>query len=103
MKRITLTDKPLTLSWPKWVGVALTIISLTVACVLWASSEHSDIKEFTTNQDYVNTKDIKEYVNERYVPKESFSRIEENLKGQKEDIGEIKDKLDQIFEAVHSK
>jgi len=97
-----MANKNLTLSWPKWVGVILTIVSLTVACVLWASTEHSTIKTFTTNQDYVNTKDIKEYVNERYVPKESFSRVEESLKGQKEDINEIKNKLDKILDSVHS-
>ena len=90
------------ISLSKWIGIVVTVITLTIACVLWASTEHSDIKSFTSQQDYVITKDLKEYSQERYVPKESFSRVEENLKGQKEDINEIKNKLDKIFDAIHS-
>ena len=95
--------KPSVLSWSKIIGSIVTIIGLTVTCVLWASTEHSDIKSLTQQQDYVMTKDIKEHVKDRYVPKESFTRMEQSLEDQKEDIKEIKDKIDKIFEAVHNK
>jgi septal ring factor EnvC (AmiA/AmiB activator) len=88
-------------SWSKVVGLIITVIGLTITCVLWAATEHSDIKTFTEQQNYVIQKDIKEHVEDRYVPKESFSRVEQSLQDQKEDIKEIKKKIDKIFDAVH--
>lgn len=99
----TTSPKPLWPSWSKIVGVIVTIVSLTTACVLWAATEHSDIKTWTETQNYVIEKDVKEHVKDRYVPKESFSRIEQSLKDQKEDIKDIKDTINKIFEAVHEK
>jgi septal ring factor EnvC (AmiA/AmiB activator) len=90
-------------SWSKIVGLIVTIVGLTVTCVLWAATEHSDIKTFTQQQNYVMSKDINEHVKDRFVPKESFSRMEQSLQDQKEDIKEIKDKIDKIFEAVHNR
>jgi len=89
--------------WPKWIGLILTILSLTVAAVVWASSEHSDIRAWTADQDYVTKQELQKSFEKQYVPKEDFSRLDQSLCDQKEDIKEIKDKVDKIFEIIHTR
>jgi len=87
--------------WPKWITIILTVLSFTVAAVVWASSEHSNIKDWTTQQDYVTNQVLSDSFEKHFVPKADFSRIEQNMIDQKEDIGEIKTKVDKIFEIIH--
>lgn len=89
--------------WAKWVGILLTVLSLTVAAVVWASSEHSTIKTWTAEQDYVTKQELSQSFEKQYVPKEDFSRVEQSLSDQKEDIKEIKLKVDKIFELIHTR
>ena len=88
--------------WTKWIGILLTALSLTVAAVVWASSEHSTIKTWTAEQDYVTKQEVTNSTEKLYVQKSDFSRVEQSLSDQKEDIKEIKDKVDKIFELIHT-
>jgi len=89
--------------WAKWIGILITILSLTVAAVVWASTEHSDIRSWTADQDYVTKQELEKTFEKQYVPKEDFSRVEQSVIDQKEDIKEIKDKVEKIFEVIHKR
>ena len=89
--------------WPKWLGVIFTVISLTIAAVVWASTEHDDLKTWTSEQQHVIKQELKQDSKDMFVPKEDFSRVEQCLEDQKEDIRDIKNKVDKIFDAIHSR
>lgn len=98
--KINLSVKRNIMDWLKFIPIILTIITITVGAAIWASTEHSDIKAWTLDQDNATKSEIKESSEKRFVPKEDFSRIDENMKRQKEDIKEIKDKLDKLLEML---
>lgn len=87
--------------WPKWAGILLTALSLLVAAAVWASSEHMTIREWTADQDYVTKQELSHSFEKQYVPKADFSRVDQSLCDQKEDIRDIKIKVDKIFEIIH--
>ena len=89
--------------WLKWIPIIIAVVSLVTGAVVWANSEHTDIKAWTTQKNYVTTKDLEKSFEKQYVPKEDFSRIEQSIKDQKDDIKEIKEKLDKILDMVHKK
>jgi septal ring factor EnvC (AmiA/AmiB activator) len=89
--------------WLKWIPIVLTVFSLAIGAVVWANSEHTDIKSWTSDQDYVTKRELEESIEKHYVTKEDFSRIEESLNNQKEDIKEIKSKLDKVIDMIHER
>ena len=101
MEQFTTCLKKVQPDWSKWIVIVLTILSLSVAAAVWASSEHGSIKSWTAEQDYVTKQEVVQSVEKRYVPKENFSRVEQSISDQKEDIKEIKDKVDKIFEMLY--
>lgn len=99
--KIAVAIKESQADWPKWIAIILTVLSLTIAAVVWASTEHADIKTWTAEQDYVTKQELSKSFEKQYVPKEDFSRVEQSISDQKEDIKEIKNKVDKIFEMIH--
>ena len=89
-------------AYTSWMTVVLTIIGLTVAAAVWASNQHADIRTWTADQDYVTKQELERTIEKRYVPKEDFAKVQQCMEGQKEDITDIKNKVDKIFELVHS-
>ena len=87
--------------WTRWIGTFLTVLTLSITAVVWASSEHSSIKSWMLDQSNTIKKELQNDSEKNYVPKEDFSRIDQSIRDQKEDIKEIKDKLDKIFDLIH--
>jgi septal ring factor EnvC (AmiA/AmiB activator) len=101
--RMAIAIKGQPTNWAKWIVIVLTSMSLVVAAVVWAGTEHSDIKTWTAEQDYATKQDLEETVEKRYVPKEDFARVEQSLSDQKEDIEEVKEKLDKIYDLLYAR
>lgn len=80
-------EMPVDLS--RWVGLLVTIIVLFVGAALWASNEHSNLRK-----DFLH----KETISDTYTKKEDFARMEQDLKNAREDLREIKEKLDKLLE-----
>jgi len=66
-------------------------------------TEHSDLKDFTMQQDNVMKKEVLEQASDKFVPKEDFSRLEERIKSQRESLERIEKKIDKTYDIIHQK
>jgi hypothetical protein len=81
-----------------WIGIVITLISITVGSVVWAYNQTSDLKTWTADQDSVIKKEVTETIEKHYVSKSDFVRVEQKLNDQKETMQEIKEKIDRLIE-----
>ena len=86
----------------KYIGIFLTVITMAIGAVVWASSEHSALKDWTTNTVADTKSEVREEIKEHYVQKQETSRIEQQLKDQKDDIKEIKSMLSKVLDKLHN-
>jgi len=89
-----------TLSIPSWSAVItllLTVLAMTIGTVVWATSSHAEIKDWTSNQDFVT----KSVVKEQYVPRYEFAKVEQSLKDHKIAHDKIESQLDKVLEKLH--
>lgn len=88
-----------TRDWPTLIGLGITILSLTVGGVVWAFSIKDNIEVWTLDQD----NDIKQDIDDQYVKKDDFARIEQKLENQKENMEKMDKKIDQILDKLLKK
>lgn len=86
--------------WIKVLAVLLTIIGMVVTITVWANNSHAEIKSWTSEQDYVTKTELKDTMKEQYVPLHEFTKVQQSLKDQKEDLQKIEKKLDQVLEKL---
>ena len=84
----------------KFVLNILTIIALAVSAVIWATREHSGLREWTAEQDFVTKEELKEVIKEQYVSNTDFVQLRTQSEGTREDIKKIIKELDKIQEKL---
>jgi septal ring factor EnvC (AmiA/AmiB activator) len=85
--------------WSKWIPIFITILTLTVGTVAWAVNSSADAKYAIEQARSVKT-ELEVRMEKIYVQKSEFSRVEQSLKDQKEDMTEVKSKLDRLLEVM---
>jgi len=85
-------------NWPAWIGISLTAISMLVASIVFAFNSQSDLKEWTYTKTSDAKMDIISNVSENYVKKSEFAKLEQSMVDQREDMKELKVKIDRLIE-----
>lgn len=85
----------------KWIALLLTFIGMLVAMVVWATNEHSEIREWTVERDYENKTELREVTKESYVPLHEFTKLKQKLEDQSKKIDEMSLKLDKMLDEMH--
>lgn len=65
--------------WKQTIAMVLTVIAMAVGASLWASNAHADIKDWTSEQDFVTKKELVDIIKEQYVKKEQFAIVRQKL------------------------
>jgi len=65
--------------WPKYITLFLTVLTLAVGMAIWATNAHSEIKDWTAEQDFVTKQELKEIMKEQYVPVREFVKVQTSL------------------------
>ena len=86
--------------WKQTIAMLLTVVAMAVGAALWASNAHADIKEWTTEQDFVTQKELKEIIKEQYVKKEDFVIVKEKLENNEKQHVELQKTLDKLSEKL---
>lgn len=81
------------------IASILAIITLTISVVLWATSAHADIKDWTAGQDYVTREELKDTIKEQYVPRVEFVIVKSKL----DNLTEKHDTLISTIEKMNTK
>ena len=84
----------------KWVTIGLTIIGLGISAVVWASSEHDDLKDNYRQEVKESEKDMKQTMKEQYVPLHEFTKIEQKIDNQTQQIDDNANKIEKIDENI---
>lgn len=85
----------------KWIGLLLTFIGMCTGMAVWASNEHSSLKEWTIDQNYETRTEIKEIIKESYVPLHEFTRLKQKLEDQSKKMDDMSSKLDKVLDEMH--
>lgn len=90
-----------------WITIGLSIVLALVAAVVWASDAHSDIEDEAQQGDVAVETELKSYVKEDFIKKEEYNKDVTELKTEqksiKEDVGEIKKKVDDIHKYIQKR
>lgn len=100
MNAATTSNKKPSFDWAKWISIFITIVTLTVGTVAWAVNSTAEAKTYAAEQAKATKIELETRMEKMYVQKSEFSRVEESLRGQKEDMQEVKAKLDRLLEAM---
>ena len=64
----------------KYLSLIFTVLGLIVGMVVWASTEHADIKDWTLDKDHDTKIELRADIKEKYVPKHEFIEVKIILK-----------------------
>ena len=87
----------------KWVATLLTIIGFAIAAVLWATNAHSELKEWTAEQDFVTKQELKEVMEDRYVPLSEYVELRTRLENLCENSAKIDERLERIEAKINKR
>jgi septal ring factor EnvC (AmiA/AmiB activator) len=80
----------------KWVKIGLIVIGLGVSAVVWASSEHSNLKDDARKETRESKKELKQTIKEQYAPLHEFTKIQQQITNQTKQIDRNANKIDNI-------
>lgn len=80
----------------KLVPIFLTIITILIGSSIWATSQHSEIKEWAVDQDYVTKVELKERMDENYPKKEDFATMCQKIENLNEKLEMMMKQIDKI-------
>jgi Tfp pilus assembly protein PilO len=86
--------------WLKYIPIFITIISLSVGAAVWASSAHDSIKSWTLDENSAIKTELKATMQEQYVPLHEFTRVQQCLEDQQNNLEKIENKLDKILDKL---
>lgn len=87
----------------KWLVMILTIVAFAVGAVLWATNSHSELREWTAEQDFVTKTELKEMMKDQYVPFYIYIETITKLKNKCESSDKIELRLNRIEKKLESK
>ena len=82
--------------WKQVVAIIVMVCGVISAVILWATNSHAEIKDWTSEQDFVTKKELREAFKESYVPKHEFATVKEKLDNQAKNQQRLMDQLDKI-------
>jgi len=82
--------------WPKYIALFLTVLSMAVCMVVWATAAHGEIKDWTAEQQYVTKQELKEVMKERYAPLTEVIKIQTCLEGHMDQHIQLKEAIDRL-------
>ena len=65
--------------WKQVLAIIISVCGIVSGVILWATSSHAAIKDWTTGQDFVTKEELKEVMKEQYVPKHEFATVKQKL------------------------
>jgi len=68
----------------------IVILSAVAGTILWAVNSHSEIRDWTAEQDYITKTECKEIIKDGYVRKEDFATVRQQIKTLEEELKYIK-------------
>ncbi len=74
----------------KWLTFVILAIGTIITIVLWAVTQHSDLREWVADADHSIKIESQEYVKDRCVSKEAFSALKAKLEANKEEINRLR-------------
>jgi uncharacterized membrane protein YgaE (UPF0421/DUF939 family) len=80
----------------KLASLALTFMGLLVGGVVWATTCHADIKDWTAEQDFVTKTELQDVMKEQYVKREDFAIVKQKLENLNENHQRLMKLLDKI-------
>ena len=83
----------------KYLSLLLTVIGLIVGMVVWASTEHATIKDWTLDKDHDTRIELRADIKDKYVPKHEFIEVKTILKEHQE----MHKKLDDLLYRIEKK
>lgn len=86
--------------WKQTVAMILTIVAMSVGAALWASNAHANLKDWTSEQDFVTQRELKEIIREQYVPRYEFVVVKEKLDNTEEKLDTLQKTLDKLSEKM---
>lgn len=84
----------------KFLTFVITLIGLIVGTALWATNSHAEIKSWTAEQDYVTKQELNTKMKEQYVPLHEFTKVQQSLEDQCDNLDKIEKKLDKVLEKL---
>jgi len=63
----------------KFIATLIAIIAFFVGAAVWATQEHSTIKDWASNRDEFHQGQIKETIEDQYVPLSRFVKLEAQI------------------------
>ena len=78
----------------RYLATLLGIIGIVVAATVWATTEHSNIKDWTAEQDFVTKTQVTDIMKEQYVPLKEYMVVKTKLDNLCEVTKRIEMKLD---------
>ena len=88
------------MDWSKWISIIITILVLSVGTVVWATTQHDELKEITDNKVRTVKEEIDKTNQRQYVPRAEFTPVLQSLKHQKEIQQEIKTDIKEILKRM---
>ena len=89
--------------WPKYVTLALAVLTLVVGAAIWATSAHAAIRDWTAEQDFVTKEELRNVMKEQYVPLHEFTKVQQSLDNQTKNLEKLDIKLDKVLDQLHYK
>jgi maltose-binding protein MalE len=86
----------------QFVVILLTIVAFAIGAFSWAVNSHSDIKEWTSEQDFVTKKELKETIKEQYVPVREFMEVKAKIDETSRENKEVMKSLEEIKHELRS-
>ena len=74
----------------------IVILSAVAGTILWAVNSHSEIRDWTAEQDYITKKECKEMIKDGFVRKEDFATVKQQIKTMEEELKYIKRRMHNI-------
>ena len=87
------------------LAMFFTVITMVAGIVLWATSSHAQIKDWTSEQDFVTNSQLQEVIKEQYVRQKDFVVLKEkleNLNDKHTDLINTLEKMDAKLDRLES-
>lgn len=94
-------EKPPSQDVAKWIGLLLTFIGMIAGIIVWETNEHSSIREWTAEQDFVTKTELKEVMKDSYVPLHKFTELKQKLEDQNKKMDDMSIKIDKLLDEIH--
>jgi len=84
----------------KWAAIFLTVLGMVAGAIAWASSEHISLKDFSIAENCRTKHELIDRSEQRYVPRENFTRVETRQQVMIDKIEKIEDEVGDLHDML---